>query len=142
MNQPLHSTWQITGASLIGGPLAGFYLLHKNFNVLGQSSSAKLSLNLGLVFAFLLVFAAIFAPENSSGIVFAGVYCGLIKMYAEKTQGAYYSEHIENGGSKASQWQWFLTGIISMAIFFVVAFVVAFLLMTFAPDILPDHWYE
>ncbi|MDD8058327.1 hypothetical protein [Shewanella metallivivens] len=142
MNQPLNSTWQITGASLIGGPLAGFYLLHKNFKVLGQSSSAKLSLNLGFTFALLLVLVVIFAPENFNGIVFAGIYCGLIRMYAEKIQGEHYSKYIENGGSKASHWQWFLTGIISLLIFLLVAFIVAFLLMSFAPDTLPDHWYE
>ncbi|GGP47119.1 hypothetical protein [Shewanella saliphila] len=142
MNQPLNSIWQITGASLLGGPFTGFYLMHKNFKVLGQSSSAKFSLNLGFIFGLLLVLVTIFAPENFNGIVFAGIYCGLIRIYAEKTQGENYSKHIENGGSKASQWQWFLTGIVSMLIFFVVAFLVAFLLMTFAPEILPDHWYE
>jgi len=142
MNQPLNSSLQITGASLIGGPLAGFYLLHKNFKVLGQLSSAKLSLYLGFICTFLVVLVVTFAPENFNGIVFAGIYCGLIRMYAEKTQGEYYSKHIENEGVKASQWQWFLTGIVSMLIFFIVAFVVVFLLMSFAPDILPEHWYE
>jgi len=140
MNQPLNSTWQIASASFIGGPLAGFYLLHKNYNTLGQSSSAKLLLKLGVVFTSLLVFLAIFAPKGFTGILLATIYSLLIKVYAEKKQSKYYSTHIENGGFKASQWQWFMTSIASITITFVVAIIVALLLMIFAPDILPDRW--
>ena len=142
MNQPLNSSWQITSASFFGGPLAGFYLLYKNFKAIGQPSTAKLFLNLGVLFGFLLVLVVIFAPENFNFVVFAGIYCGLIRMYTEKTQGGHYTKHIENGGSKASQWRWLITGIISMFITFVIAFCMLFLLLVFAPDILPEHWHS
>ena len=140
MNQSLNSTWQIASASFFGGPLAGFYLLHKNFNALGLLSSAKFFLKLGVVFTSLLVFLAIFAPKGFTGVLLAVIYSLLIKSYADKKQRKYYSTHIENGGLKASQWQWLLISIISITITFAVAISIALLLMFFAPGILPDRW--
>jgi len=103
---------------------------------------AQLSIYFGIISTFLVMGIAFYLPENFNFVGFAGIYCGLIKLYAEGKMGNEYKEHISNGGAKAPQWHWLLTGILSLITYMALAFALAYLIVFFAPELLPEQLLE
>jgi len=99
INYKVYTPWWIMFATCLGGPVAGSYLMSKNFKVFRNEKSAKKMLVVGIISS------AIFLAE----IIYKIIYTSVIDSYVKKTQSKYIKEHIAKGGQKYSGWK--VTGI-------------------------------
>lgn len=110
----------------IGGPLAGCYLMSKNFESLNKKDLAEMTLKIGIISAVILFGAAVFIPHNTLQRIPAFVipvsYTTIIYMYAYKLQGKEIDEYIKKGGKKHSGWRATAVGILSLIISFIYSF--------------------
>lgn len=86
----LCSLTNISIASLLGGPLAGFYLISQNFKIGGDRAKAIKHIICGFVFTLSLLCMMILLPENMSDKIphylMPLIYTLLIFLYAAKIQ--------------------------------------------------------
>jgi MFS superfamily sulfate permease-like transporter len=123
--------WVFFG-SFLGGPLAGCYLVSKNFETLGQKNLAKKTLIVGIITTIILFGSILFIPEavlsKIPSSVIPLVYTMAIYQYLVFKQGAAIEEHLKNGGLKHSGWKVAGIGLLSLVISMLYAFALAFLL--------------
>jgi hypothetical protein len=122
----LYTTGWVGFATYVGGPLAGAFLMSKNFKELGQEDHAANTLKIGVVATLLIFGGLVLVPEavldklpNSLlPIVYTAVIYKFMVQYQEKD----IEKHLKEKGAKQSGWK--ATGIailallISMAYFF------------------------
>ena len=84
--------------SLLGGALAGLWLIADNFVVLGNTSKARAIriAAIGIALAFILF--AIFGPELRSNSMFGALSAAFVRLYATGSYGEAYQAHIGAGG--------------------------------------------
>jgi len=116
-------------ASLIGGPLAGCYLMSKNFNTFGKNDYAKKSFKIGIISTGLLFLALNFLPSAIIDIIpsylIPILYTIIISTYLKKYQGEELKNYINSGGKKYSGWK--VTGI---SILSLIITIIYFLIIT------------
>lgn len=122
----LYTAGWIGFATYFGGPLAGAYLMSKNFDYLGKKDQAGTALKIGIIATLLLFGALPFIPQNIMDrvpnylipIAYTSIMYGFINKYQEKD----IQEHLKNNGAKQSGWKVFgialLALLISMLYFF------------------------
>jgi hypothetical protein len=102
----LYSINEISLASLIGGPLAGFYLISTNFEVLDKKSLSNTNFILGIIAAIFLGVVIVLIPQDIMdkvpGILIPALFVPPIYFYAKKVQGQEIKEYFNNGGIKHS----------------------------------------
>lgn len=123
----LYSETAIAVSTAIGGPLAGVYLISKNFKRLGFEERSKKWLYYGILgtivfFVLILTIPRQFTnsiPEQIWQIAVAGLMYYLVVKYQQE----YIKSHFDNGGPKASAWgaagYGVLAGFFSLLISFV-----------------------
>ncbi len=123
--------WVLLG-TYFGGPLAGCYMVSKNFEALGQKELAQKVFRIGII-TTILFGALVFIPEsitdkipNYSIIPF--IYTVVICCYCVQKQGEAIDEHIKNGGQKYSGWKVTGIGILSLIILLAYFFALVLLL--------------
>ena len=138
----LYSPWQVTGAALLGGALAGLWLIADNFVVLGNTSKARAIriAAIGIALAFILF--AIFGPELRSNSMFGALSAAFVRLYATGSYGEAYQAHIGAGGPKRPQWQWLVAGLAGMGATMAVGMALVLGLGAVAPHLLPDWFFE
>lgn len=122
--------WVFWG-TLLGGPLAGFYFISRNFDVLGQKKLSQSIWLWGIIFTIVLFTATYFVPESLFKRVSPGLAPGLtaaVYVYCIMNQGKEIDEYVKNGGLKHSGW--YVTGvaILALAISFLFFYTVAMIL--------------
>ena len=112
-DKKLYSERWIWFASYIGGPLAGCYLMSKNFELLGKIDYAKKSFKIGIFSMALFFLGLIFVPSSIIDIIpsysLPIIYTLIIASFVKKYQGNELKEHFNSGGKKYSGWK--VTGI-------------------------------
>jgi hypothetical protein len=138
----LYSPWQVTGAALLGGALAGLWLVADNFLVLGKPSKARKVRIAAIGIALAILVFAIFGPELRSNTVFAALCAAFVRFYAISSYGHAYETHIGSGGPKRPQWQWVVAGLAGLGATMAIGMALFFGLAAVAPDLLPDRFFE
>jgi hypothetical protein len=109
--------------ALLFGPVAGCYMLAKNFEFFGDKPAAKKT------WIILLVSMAIYGiylltPFTTQFInILPILYTVIIYSYTEKLQGKILDEHIKSGGKKYSGWKVLGVGILSILVTLIYIFV-------------------
>lgn len=124
----LHTVAQIAGATFLGGPLAGAWLMARNDRALGHADEARKTVIWGLVATAALVALVLVLPEGTPNGVIPVAYTVVMGQIAHKTQGAQIAAHLEGGGSKGSPWLAAGVGALCLVLFMVAA-ITAFVLM-------------
>ncbi len=124
----IYSTGQIWGSSFIFGPLAGIYLLSKNFETFKDKEKAKqtLVIGLGITIAFVIILLLVELPKT--GAVFPIVYTAIIAYCADKNQKEKIKQHLDSGGKKYSNWRVLGISILSLLVLIALFFVFAMIL--------------
>lgn len=116
MGNYISPPWQLVASSTIGGPLAGFYLLSRNFKQVGNHTAARDSVILGLIFTFGVMLASPAFSTDFDPIFFGAVYCGLIYVHAKKCQQIHFSDIGADVVFNAPHWRWIVTGVVCLII--------------------------
>ncbi len=115
------STGAISLATLLGGPLAGGFVMAKNFQVFGKRGAAINTVFLGIITTILLFLALIYLPEGIlnkvPNAVIPAIYTGIISILADRMQGPTIKKLLEEGTVKASNWLAAGYGIIGLVIY-------------------------
>lgn len=133
-NIKLYTTGWVGFATYLGGPLAGAYLMSKNFENLNKKEFASNTLRAGIVATLLLFGILPFIPESTMDqipnsiipITYTSVIYGFMTKYQDKD----IKEHLKNNGIKQSGWK--ATGIAILS--FVISMVYFFALIMFLPE--------
>lgn len=110
--QSLWSLGQILFASYLAGPIAGCYLLGRNYKVLGKPEHSKKCYIAGFIGTILLSVALSFIPEDLiekiPRIIIPVTYSLLIKELARVYQGKIIEEKMKEGSKRYSHFWCFL----------------------------------
>ncbi len=110
----------IATSSAIGGPLAGTYLISKNFASLRNEDAARLTMIIGVAFTFVLFTAIAFVPESTLEkvpkhlipLAYGIIGYLIVKRYQQKD----IDTHLTQGGKKGS-WRVVVgVGIVSLVL--------------------------
>jgi hypothetical protein len=114
----LYSGGQMGLATFLGGPLAGCWLLARNFKRLQRPRAARLAIGLGVVWMAALFAMALMVAFF--GRLFGLFSIGLMIMLAYKTQGDAFLSHTRRGGRRSSWWAAIGIGLASLALVVVI----------------------
>lgn len=124
----LYNERAILIATFIGGPLAGGYLLAKNFGTLNEPVKASRTwmITIGI---FLLLAGSLFVPamDKIPAIVYSFVFCYAAHLAARKFQGSGITLHQVNGGQLYSTWRAVLVGLACMGLMVALIFGIFYL---------------
>ena len=119
----VYSEGWIWFASYIGGPLAGCYLMSKNFEALGKDEYAKKSFKIGVIVTGLFFLALVFIPQVVMKLIpsylIPLLYTLIISSYFKKYQSQEIKNYINSGGKKHSGWNVVGISIVSLIITFI-----------------------
>ncbi len=125
----LYTPWQVFGATFLGGPIAGAWLLGSNYVSLGQPDNRNKALLWGGIATVILLILAIFIlPEQTPRSLIPIISCTLLMSLAKSQQGSLVEAHLAKGGSKGSVWQVIGIGILGLVITLAIALALAFLI--------------
>ncbi|MCX5707749.1 MAG: hypothetical protein NTY14_02005 [Candidatus Omnitrophica bacterium] len=116
----LYSINEISIAALIGGPLAGFYLISRNFKALDKKSLSTISFVIGIIATIFLAVVIVFIPQDIMDkipdVIIPALFTPVIYAYVKKAQGQEIKDHFKNGWAKHSQRRTAVTGVLALAI--------------------------
>jgi hypothetical protein len=112
-------------ATLVGGPVAGSFLMALNYRRLGMKGAAIVVLTIGTVVTGLAILFGWNLPRSVT-FPLALVLLIVTQRLALSLQGVTVKYHVEHGGRLASRWTAFGSGIGFMAVLIAVAFFTAF----------------
>jgi hypothetical protein len=119
---PMYSPGQIAGATFLGGPLGGAWLLSRNYQRLGEPGKARTALGLGVV-ATIVLFTLAFAIPKLSSIGLLPVF--LMWGIAKALQDNAYHRHLSLHGPRGSSWRTAGVGLASLAVCMGILFGIA-----------------
>jgi len=128
LTRKLYSQKAVMIGTLLGGPLAGGYLLAKNYKALNQPEKIGRTWIFSIIAFALLMVLAFIVPEQVPGFVYFFLYAWMGHFAAQKLQGSFLQKHASEGGVFYSNWKAAGIGII-VALVFVLIVLAAFLLM-------------
>jgi hypothetical protein len=124
----VYSPGQVAGATFLGSPLAGCWLLAQNYAVFGNERARKLALGWGVLGAFAVLAASLALPQRFPNVVVPAAYTVGLHQVARGLQGAQVEEHLAAGGQKHSSWR--VVGIGLVCAFLFVAGAIPLVLLT------------
>ena len=128
ITRKLYTERAILIGTFIGGPLAGGYLLARNFSAMEKGGRAGITWVVTIT-VLLLTLATAFIPalESVPPVVFSFIFCIAAHTVAKKLQGADIHLHKEHGGIIQPTWRAVVAGILFMLLM-VAVFLGAFYL--------------
>ena len=114
----LHTQKNIVAATFLGGPLAGGYLISRNFRILGNDDASEHSLLIAII-AAVLIFGnlVVLLPENFPLIAIPIVSAAIVFYLVRSYQAQQIKEHLKKGDQKASPlWKAVGVGLIALVL--------------------------
>lgn len=101
-----YSTGQMTGATVLGSPLAGCWLLaSKNYERLGDRSARNRTWVTGVLATVGAMTLGFFLPDNFPNSIIAISYTLGFREHFRLSQGTVFKKHIAAGGGRYSNWR-------------------------------------
>ncbi len=134
----LHTPKNIVAATFLGGPLAGGYLISRNFRILGNKDAGEHSLLIAIITAvWISGNLFVLLPEKFPLIAIPIVSAAIVFYIVRSYQGQQIKEHLKKGDQKASPlWKAVGVGLIALVLslqFFVLVAVIAGSVELFSP---------
>jgi len=101
----LYSTGQMTGATVLGSPLAGCWLLASNYEALGDRAARNRTWLTGILATAGAMALGYFLPDNFPDSVIAISYTLGFREHFRLSQGTVFKKHIAAGGGRYSNWR-------------------------------------
>jgi hypothetical protein len=113
--RPLYSPGQVAGATFVGGPIGGGWLLAMNYRRLGAPGKARMALVLSVLAMAALVAAGLVLPKGMESALAIGDIIAMSTI-ARMLQGEDFERHVALGGRRGSSWHAVGIGLASLAI--------------------------
>ncbi len=128
--KPIFKEGAIVGASFLGGPMAGAYMMAHNFRAFDEPNKAKMAMVYAGLITFILVVAAVFLPDDYNTVfrIFPIVCTVIISRIVHSYQGGKIERHIKQRGRTFPWWWAVVIALISVVI--VVAAILIIALVT------------
>ena len=127
----LYSSKAISGATFLGGPLAGGYLIGQNYKALNKPTQGRNSLLIGIISTILLFGGMFMLPESTIDNIprqlIPLLYTSIIWGIAEWKHGDILKAHKENDNAFFSGWRAAGVGFVSLLILCIGIFGYAYL---------------
>jgi hypothetical protein len=123
----LASPGQVGLAAFLGGPMAGFLLIARNYAKLGRGSACAAAIAAGVMLTVAAVGFGIWLPDNTGPAMNLAIAAPLwIATYlaALALQKSAYDVHVRRGGGRTSGWALIGFVVLGVALTFGVAFLV------------------
>ncbi|MFK8014726.1 MAG: hypothetical protein AB8G17_04755 [Gammaproteobacteria bacterium] len=117
----VYTPGQIAAGSFWGGPLATVYLLHTNYESLGNATLASRTRTLGIIFLVGLMLLLMLLPSSFPSIVVPLVYSMVAHGIANETQLSKQQINASDDYRRYSNWRVFGIGCLTLVLFFVLA---------------------
>ncbi len=117
----LFDSYSVGLATFLGGPVAGSFLMALNYRRLGLKGKATLALIIGAIVTALAILIGWNLP-SSVNFPLALALLFVTQRLARFLQGPAIQQHVQQGGSLASRWTAFASGLSFMAVLLTVAF--------------------
>ena len=123
---------QVTLAALLAGPLAGGYLVSRNYSLFGSPKKAKTALLWSLAATIAAIGLGCALPAHSSGTVPAALLAGMYRWYAKEAFQGTIAQCRAQGWLRYSWWR--VVGL--SVVFLVLIIVLAAVLLIIIPRML------
>lgn len=101
----LYSPGQIAAATLFSGPVAGCWLMARNFKAFGEPEVARRTWALGILSTAAVLAIALVVPNGSYMRFLPPALSVAVHQIARSTQGARFQAHLRAGGRRHSHWR-------------------------------------
>ena len=132
MTKKFYTIGWIAFGSYLGGPLAGAYMLSKNFENFGEVDDAENTMRIGIITTLLLFGLLPFIPTSIMIHIpkhlIPVVYTAAIYAFTKRHQEKDIQAHLKNSGAKHSGWDAFWVSLVSFVISFAYALILMFVL--------------
>lgn len=127
---------QMMAGVFLGGPLAGFFMMRRNFLTMGEEDKASVMGFWGIISMFPFLFAALLIPPEVPGVVLQGIVLVFFAAYAHKAQHEALVA-MEKSGTMQRFTHWRVAGTAFMAAFITLAIGVALIyaIEAFSPEL-------
>ena len=102
--EPVFTDGQVTGATFLGSPIAGFILLAINEKRMGRPERFNKMVGLGLLASIVVVTVAFAIPPEMPGFIVSLGYLLGMQQLARRWQGEEVMERLSRGTPKGSNW--------------------------------------
>jgi hypothetical protein len=125
----MHRIWNIAGASFLGGPLAGVYMISQNYRSVGRDREAKDILRNGSIFIAAVIFIAFVIIDIFDFNPFASLsfHWVVVAIYVEMHQKDILAQHKSQNGAFVSLFKTIIIGLTGAVALLTAAFVIGLL---------------
>jgi len=113
----LHLPGGATLATFLGSPVAGTLILALNYQKLGRSGAAVLSVIVGVLATILILALALMLPAKTPNALFIIPQIAVMAALAKSLQGPAVERHKQLGGKIASMWVSAGIGLVGLVVF-------------------------
>jgi hypothetical protein len=103
--QRYYTPGQICAAAILGGPLAGGYLVSRDHSLFGSPQKATAALLWSFLVLIGLIGLGYALPEHSSGTGLAAIVAGMYRWYAKEAFEGTIAERRQQGWLRYSWWR-------------------------------------
>jgi len=133
----------ISGSTLLGGPLAGIYLIAHNFREIGNDSAARLTRIIGIISIVIMVPLQLSIPHRFMSKSLSLLFYLLWVMPAYHVVKMYQREeidyHLSSGGKKGSAWKAAGIGFLAMIVFSIYVIIMSSLVPKYISPLIPKN---
>lgn len=122
----LYSVRQISGATVLGAPIAGCWLMAENYRAIGRSELARRAVVFGAFGTLGALVLAYFVPEETPSLLMPMIYVLAMDFIATVKQGAFLKRHFAGDGARQSNWRVVGIGISWLVLLLLILLVVVF----------------
>jgi hypothetical protein len=124
LGKKLYSKRAVMIGTLVGGPLAGGYMLAKNFKTIEKPEKTSQAWTVAVAAIFGIILLAVIIPRQVPDFLFIFLYAWMGYFAAHKMQGRFLDSHEENGGKFHNNWKaagiGLIVALISLALYLLV----------------------
>lgn len=117
LGRKLYSKKAVMIGTLLGGPMAGGYMLAKNFRTVNRAEKSSKVWSIASAAFLGLIMLTFIVPQQVPSFLFIFLYAWMGHFAAQKLQGEFLDKHEAEGGRFYSNWKAAGIGVVVAIIF-------------------------
>jgi len=126
---------QVSFGAFLGGPLAGVFMLAKNFKRLGMEDHAATTGFWGLILIVPFIFAMFLIPESVPGVAVPAAICVIFMSLVKNYQQAGIDDLEKSGTIRFTHWRMIGVTIVALLITVALSYAMMLFIQLVAPEL-------